>query len=204
VIAILDYGVGNLASIANMLRAAGAEAQITSRPEDVRSAERVILPGVGHFDHGMRMLNASGLRDEIERAAHVDRKPLLGICLGAQMLGRASAEGTEGGLGWLAMSCERLPEDRGVRVPHMGWNVVRVTHPHAIVAGIAADARFYFVHSYFLRCDEESDVIGTTEHGIEFACAVGRANIAGVQFHPEKSLRHGMALLQRFAAWNPS
>ncbi len=199
-IAILDYGVGNLASIANMLRAAGADAQVTSRAEDVRAASHVILPGVGHFDHGMRMLNASGLRDEIEHAAHVDRKPFLGICLGAQMLGRASAEGTEPGLGWLAMSCDRLPEDRGVRVPHMGWNQVRVARSHPIMDDMTPDARFYFVHSYFLRCDAESDVIGTSEHGIEFACVVGRANIAGVQFHPEKSLRHGMALLQRFAS----
>lgn len=203
-IAILDYGVGNLASIANMLRAAGADARITSRPDEVGAAERVILPGVGHFDHGMRKLQASGLREAIERAAHVDRKPFLGICLGAQMLGHASAEGSEPGLGWLAVSCERLPEDRGVRVPHMGWNQVRVTQPHPIVAGMTPDARFYFVHSFFLRCTAESDVIGTSEHGVSFACVIGRANIVGVQFHPEKSLRHGMALLQRFAAWNPT
>ena len=199
-IVVLDYGVGNLASIVNMLRSAGATVRSSSSAEDVRAAERLILPGVGHFDHGMRMLNRSGLRDALEESAFVQRKPVLGICLGAQMLGRASEEGTEPGLGWIEMSVRRLPEAPSVRVPHMGWNQLTLKQESPLFVGMANDARFYFVHSYFMACDDSASVVATTTHGVEFTCAVRCDNIAGVQFHPEKSLRHGLALLRNFAS----
>jgi glutamine amidotransferase len=199
-IVVLDYGVGNLASIVNMFRAAGATVRASSSAEDVRAAERLVLPGVGHFDHGMRMLNRSGLRDALEESAFVQRKPVLGICLGAQMLGRASEEGTESGLGWIDMSVRRLPEVSGVRIPHMGWNQLTLKQESSLFMGMSNEARFYFVHSFFMACDDPAAVVATTTHGVEFTCAVQRENIAGVQFHPEKSLRHGLALLRNFAS----
>lgn len=199
-ITVLDYGVGNLASIVNMLRVAGAAVRASASPDDVRDADRLILPGVGHFDHGMRLLNASGLREVLDEAVFVQRKPVLGICLGAQMLGRRSEEGIEAGLGWIDMDVRRLPEAPGIRVPHMGWNQASVRQESPLFAGMAADARFYFVHSFYMACDDDRSVVATTTHGSEFACAVRKDNIVGVQFHPEKSLRHGLALLRNFAA----
>lgn len=203
-IVIVDYGVGNLASIVNMLRAAGVEAQASAAAGDVRAAERLILPGVGHFDHGMRMLNASGLRDAIEAAALGNRRPVLGICLGAQMLGRSSEEGREAGLGWLDMTCRLLPSQPGVRVPHMGWNQVAHRVDAPLFLGEAPDARYYFVHSYYMECADPSDSAGTTTHGMEFTGVVQRGNVFGTQFHPEKSLRHGMNVLRNFAAYTPA
>ena len=203
-IVIVDYGAGNLASVQNMLRKAGGDALISGDPQQVLAAEKLILPGVGHFDHGMKRLNAAGLRSALDRYALELRRPLLGICLGAQMLGRGSEEGGEAGLGWLDMQCRRLPASPGLRVPHMGWNRIERRKPSPLLDGMAEDARYYFVHSYCMHCAAPADVLATAAHGVEFVCAVQRGNIFGTQFHPEKSLRHGLALMRAFVEMPPA
>jgi imidazole glycerol-phosphate synthase subunit HisH len=197
-IAVLDYGVGNLSSVANMLRKAGGDAYITRDPAEVLRADKLLLPGVGHFDYGMKMLNGSGLRDAIDQFALQLKRPVLGICLGAQILGRGSEEGDTPGLGWIDMVCRRLQVMPGIRVPHMGWNQIVCRKPSPLLDRMGEDARFYFVHSYRMSCGQPEDVLATAVHGIEFVCMVQRANIIGTQFHPEKSLRHGLALMRSF------
>jgi glutamine amidotransferase len=203
-IVIVDYGVGNLMSVNNMLRKAGAEVLITRDPAAVLDAGKLLLPGVGHFDHGMKMLNASGLREAIDRFALELHRPVLGICLGAQILGKGSEEGQAPGLGWIDMECRRLPASPGLRVPHMGWNRIAQKKPSPLLDGLSPDARYYFVHSYYMNCADPADVLATAVHGIEFTCAVQRGNIFGTQFHPEKSLRHGLALMHAFVDYQPS
>jgi glutamine amidotransferase len=198
VIAVLDYGVGNLASVCNMLRKAGGEPRVARSTAEVLESEKLLLPGVGHFDYGMKMLNASGLRDAVDRFALEFRRPVLGICLGAQILGHGSEEGDAPGLGWVDMACRKLPAMAGIRVPHMGWNQITRKKSSLLLDGMREDARYYFVHSYHMECADAEDVLATAVHGIEFTCAVQRGNIMGTQFHPEKSLRHGLALMQSF------
>jgi glutamine amidotransferase len=197
-IVIVDYGVGNLSSVSNMLRKAGGSVVVSHDPGQILAAEKLLLPGVGHFDYGMKMLNASGLREAIDRFALELRRPVLGICLGSQILGKGSEEGTAKGLGWIDMTCTRLPAMPGIRVPHMGWNRIKQTRRSALLERTEAEARFYFVHSYRMECASETDVLATAKHGVEFTCAVQSGNIMGTQFHPEKSLRHGLALMQSF------
>lgn len=201
---IANYGVGNLASVCNMLRKVGVEARVSDRPADILQAERVILPGVGHFDHGMKMLNESGLREALDEYALKMRRPILGICLGAQILGRGSEEGTTPGLGWLDMECIRFPTLPDMRVPHMGWSPVEIRKSSPLFRNAETDARYYFVHSYYMQCADAGDVVGVSEHGIEFTSAVQRANVLGVQFHPEKSLRHGLAVIRAFVEFTPN
>jgi imidazole glycerol-phosphate synthase subunit HisH len=199
-IAIVDYDIGNLAAVANMLHRVGAASEITADPERIAHAERIVLPGNGAFDACMRNLRASGLIPLLERRVLGDAVPLLGICVGAQMLGQGSEEGSEPGLGWLPMRTCRFPALPGLRVPHMGWNEVRAARPSdARLSGLESDARFYFVHSYHLASDNEADVLLWANYGIDFAAAVARDNIMGVQFHPEKSHRFGKQLLGNFA-----
>lgn len=200
---IANYGVGNLASVCNMLRKIGVEARVSEAPADILQANRVILPGVGHFDHGMKMLNESGLREALDEYVHIRRRPILGICLGAQILGRGSEEGDTPGLGWLDMVSKRFPAHPDFRVPHMGWSPVHMRSSSPLFKYSAVEARYYFVHSYYMQCANEDDVIGVSEHGMEFTSAVQRANVVGVQFHPEKSLRHGLAVMRAFAEFTP-
>lgn len=197
-IAVLDYGVGNLASVCNMLRKAGGDPRVARSATEVVGAEKLLIPGVGHFDYGMKMLNASGLRDAVDRFALELRRPVLGICLGAQILGKGSEEGDSPGLGWIDMVCRKLPAMPGIRVPHMGWNQIARKKSSPLLDQMGDDARFYFVHSYRMECAYVEDVLATASHGIEFTCAVQRGNIMGTQFHPEKSLRHGLALMRSF------
>lgn len=200
-IVIVDYDIGNLASVCNMLRKAGAEAVISRDENAILAADKLILPGVGHFDHGMKMLQGSGLRRALDKFALELRKPVLGICLGAQMLGRKSAEGELPGLGWIDMECRRFPDMEGLRVPHMGWARVESKQASMLFDHAGPDARYYFVHSYHMVCENPQNVIATCHYGIEFPCAVKRMNIFGVQFHPEKSLRHGLALMRAFTEY---
>lgn len=202
-IAIIDIGIGNLGAIRNMLRKVGAESRITSDPADIRAAEKLILPGIGAFDHGMQALADSGLADPLNDQVLERRKPVLGICLGAQMLGRRSEEGQLPGLGWIDMDVIRFPRTPGLKVPHMGWNIVTPgssgNEVHPLFAGGVDQPRFYFVHSYYMSCDRLEGIAGTCDYGQPFAAAVARNNIWGVQFHPEKSHRFGAALLRNFA-----
>ncbi len=199
-IAIVDYDIGNLAAIANMLQRLGHACEITANAERVEQADRIILPGNGAFDACVSSLRASGLMTVLERKVLEQRVPLLGICVGAQMLGMGSEEGREPGLGWLAMRVRRFPIRADLRVPHMGWNEVTPAQPlHALSSGIEKGARFYFVHSYFMEPQDPADVLLWADYGVRFAAGVARANIAGVQFHPEKSHRFGKKMLQAFA-----
>ncbi len=203
-IAIVDYEIGNLAAIANMLHRLGAACEITADPEKISQADKLILPGNGAFDACMQGLRATGLIPLLTEKVLVEKVPLLGICVGAQMLGHGSEEGREAGLGWMNIHVKRFPDLPGLRVPYMGWGDVRKTHiEHPLTQGISDDARFYFVHSYYLAPANPDDVLLSAQHGIEFAAAVGRANIAGVQFHPEKSHRFGKQLLGQFAGGRP-
>lgn len=203
-IVIVDYGVGNLLSVQNMIRKVGGAAEISGDPGRIREAEKVILPGVGHFDYGMKMIRESKLREPLDRFALEERRPLLGLCLGAQMLGLSSEEGTEPGLGWIRMTCHRIPDAPGVRVPHMGWNELILRRSSPLTQALAPDARFYFVHSYCMTCEDPTDAVADTVHGIQFTSVVQRGNVFGTQFHPEKSLRHGMALMQAFVEMSSS
>lgn len=200
-ITIVDYRMGNLASIANMLRKAGHDAIITSDPAQVAEATRLILPGVGAWDHGIAHLEELGLVEPLR--ARVDAGiPLLGICLGMELLFEASEEGQRAGLGWIRGRCVRFrfdDRDARLKVPHMGWNVVRPTRTDTLFADMADDAAYYFVHSYHVLCDEPADALGHTTHGHEFVSAVQRGNVFGTQFHPEKSHKHGMRVLASFA-----
>ena len=199
-IIVIDYGAANLGSMRNMLKRIGVDAMVTSDVATIEGADKIILPGVGSFDQGVEALAKSGLIDPLRRKVLEDRIPILGVCLGAQLLGLGSEEGTKSGLGIVAMTCQRLPSDlsSGIRVPHMGWNYVKLKRKNALLAGLGGDARFYFVHSYYMVCDDESDVLTTTKYGIEFASMICQGNIYGAQFHPEKSHRFGLKLLQNF------
>lgn len=201
-IAIIDYGMGNLASIQNMLKHIGVGAAITNDPEEIRSAGKLILPGVGAFDSGMRNIAELGLREVLDERVVGDRVPVLGICLGMQLLSRRSEEGSAQGLGWIDADTAKFKFDgqsNNLKVPHMGWNLVDVRKQSRLFADMHEEPRFYFVHSYHLVCDDDRDVLGTTHHGYDFASAVEKDNICGVQFHPEKSHKFGMKLLANFA-----
>jgi glutamine amidotransferase len=201
-VTLVDYGVGNLASLDNMLDFLGAEVVRASTVKEIQAAEKLILPGVGAFDRAMSGLAASGLLKALDEAV-LDRKlPILGVCLGMQLLGLSSEEGQMPGLGWLQAKSKRLapkPES-GLKVPNNGWQTVYATKPTALISSDAGAERFYFNHSFHMVCDEQSDVAATIEFDGAKVCSVARDNIYGVQFHPEKSHRYGMRLLSAFAA----
>jgi imidazole glycerol-phosphate synthase subunit HisH len=201
-IVIVDYGMGNLGSIANMLKKIGAPAVISSDPEIIEQADKLILPGVGAFDYGMRNLNERGLIPVLNEQVLAHKKPVLGLCLGMQLLTKHSEEGGLPGLGWLDAETVRFKFDVAnavLKIPHMGWNSVQVGQPHFLFANAGTEPRFYFVHSYHVVCADERAVIGKTQYGYDFASVVAKDNIAGVQFHPEKSHAFGMNLLKNFA-----
>lgn len=198
-ILIVDYGMGNLGSVQNMLHRVGARASISGSVDEVRKAEKIILPGVGSFDKAMQAIAASGLRDALDEKALGQKVPLLGICLGMQLLLDSSEEGTEPGLGWIPGSARRFPRESGLKVPHMGWNEVHATRQDALTEGLDDEARFYFVHSYHVRtADPQASLLKTT-YGVEFDAGIRSGNIWGMQFHPEKSHRFGKQLLKNFA-----
>lgn len=198
-ITIIDYGMGNLGSVVNMLRRVEVECEVTGDPTRIASASRILLPGVGAFDAAMERINSAGIRTVLEDKALRQRVPVLGICLGMQLLTRGSEEGTRPGLGWIPAETRRLPGDLGIKIPHMGWNVAERTRPCPLTEGLDGEIRFYFVHSYCVQTDEPHDTVLRTSYGVDFASAVQRDNIMGAQFHPEKSHRFGMQLLRNFA-----
>lgn len=202
-ITIVDYGAGNIKSIRNMLKKIGVESVISNIPEEIRSAEKIILPGVGHFDYGMSNLEQSGLIEVLKETIISDKKPLLGICLGAQLLGNCSEEGVKKGLGWIDMDVVKFDVNKieaQFKVPHMGWNEIQVHKPSKLLNNLETDSRFYFVHSYHMKTNHSKDILTTTHYGYDFVSAVNRGNIYGVQFHPEKSHKYGLQLLTNFSA----
>ncbi len=197
---IIDYGVGNVGSVLNMLRKVGARARVSGATADIEAADKLILPGVGHFGHGMSKLAESGLIPVLEEQVLSRAKPILGICLGMQMMTRGSEESDIPGLGWVDAFTHRFPEAPGLRVPHMGWDVVHPnTNAHLFDHDAAEAERFYFVHSYYVRAADTAHVAANCLYGVEFAAAFEIDNLFGVQFHPEKSHLFGMGLLRRFA-----
>lgn len=197
-ISIIDYGLGNLASIQNMLRVIGEKSVITGDYDVIMESDGIILPGVGTFDVGMGKLSETGLVDVIKRYAEYN-KPVLGICLGMQLLGRRSEEGKHEGLGLIPFECIHFKlDDTDLKVPHMGWDVVGIKQDHDLVRGFNCTQRYYFVHSYHAVCDNEENVLMTCNYGYSFAAAVANNNVMGVQFHPEKSHDYGLNLLRNY------
>jgi imidazole glycerol-phosphate synthase subunit HisH len=198
-ITIIDYGVGNVNSIQNMLRKLGAESEVTNDPEKIRDSKKIILPGVGAYDTAMHRLNELGLVDEIIGRVK-GGVPLLGICLGAQLLLNGSEEGKLPGLGVIRGMCKKFKQEdvAPLRVPHMGWSEVALRYDHPLTRFDLPFPRFYFVHSYYMQCEQPEQVLATARYGVSFASAIHRDNIYGVQFHPEKSHKFGERLLSNF------
>ncbi len=198
-VGIINYGLGNLGSIQNMLKVIGEKSIISESIAELEKCDRYILPGVGAFDAGMSKLNKSGLVDFIKRQVLEEKKPILGICLGMQMLGRKSEEGTLPGLGLIPFDNVRFQLDNtDLKVPHMGWDIVEFKQDNSLLRGLEGTQRYYFVHSYHARCDFLENVLMTCDYGYEFAASVVQDKIMGVQFHPEKSHDFGMALLRNY------
>jgi glutamine amidotransferase len=199
-VSIVGYGIGNTGSICNMFRKLRIEAEVVASEKSVLSAKRLILPGIGAFDACVRALDSSGLRASVLEFAATQR-PLLGICVGMQMLTLASEEGNMPGLGLIRAHTARFADADGLRIPHMGWNTIKWTiADHPLARGLSADCRFYFVHSYRVICESPANSLAACAYGGDFSAAIVSGNVAGVQFHPEKSHRFGLQLLSNFAA----
>ena len=196
-IAIIDYGTGNLASIKNMFSYIGITSVITNQRDVIKKASKIVLPGVGTFDRGIENLKALDLIDILEEQVVNYGKPFLGICLGMQLLGLGSEEGDKKGLGWIKMYAKKFPQG-DKKVPHMGWNTISEYSANALVT--EANQKFYFVHSFYVETEEPEETILKTSYGVDFASGVAFKNIFGVQFHPEKSHKYGMSLLSKFGS----
>ena len=215
-VAVVDYGMGNLRSVSTAVQAAaegsGWQVVVTSRPEEVRAAQRIVLPGQGAMPDCMRELRESGLQESVLEAAA--SKPMFGICVGMQMLLDHSAEGDVAGLGLIPgevlkfdLAGRTQPDGSRYKVPQMGWNRVRQARhggsAHPVWSGVPDNSYFYFVHSFYARPNDPAHVAGETDYGLPFAAAIARDNIFATQFHPEKSAEHGLALFRNFLYWNP-
>src|SRR5450432_71472 len=200
-IAIIDYGVGNLASIKNMVKKAGFESVIASDAHAIEKADKIILPGIGAFDHCMQRFNDSGLRPLVEKKVKEEKIPMLGICVGLQMLMESSEEGTEAGLGWIKGRTIKFKKEKlgDLKIPHTGWTDVQIIKETHLTKDLGDQPRFYFVHSYYVQAENKTDEMLTAFYGYEFTAAVSRENIYGAQFHPEKSHRYGMKILENFS-----
>jgi glutamine amidotransferase len=201
-IAVVDYRAGNAPSVLYALEHLGLPAQLVSRADEVATAERLILPGVGAARATIESLREQGLVDALTERVHGGGVPFLGICIGLQVLFDHSEEGDTDGLGWVPGRVRRFP-DTG-RVPQIGWNRVRFTRPHPLTTGLPTDGHFYFVNSYYCVPDDPEHALGITDYTVEFCSVVARANIAATQFHAEKSGPLGLELLRAFATWEPS
>jgi imidazole glycerol-phosphate synthase subunit HisH len=201
-IAIVNYGLGNVRAFVNVYERLHLSVLVAETPNDLKAASRLILPGVGAFDHAMGKLNNSGMLHAIEKLVLDQQMPILGVCVGMQMLARSSDEGKLPGLGWIEGRVRKF-DIRGlsgkVQLPHMGWNTIQAREDNRLLGAFNHSSRFYFLHSYYFECHDERDSIAKTEYGIRFSSAVNIRNIYGVQFHPEKSHDWGIQLLKKFA-----
>ncbi|NQU32403.1 MAG: imidazole glycerol phosphate synthase subunit HisH [Bacteroidetes bacterium] len=201
-ITIIDYGLGNIRAFANVYERLNIQTKIAHSATDLCDATKIILPGVGSFDHAMTLLNNSGMRDELDRQVLVNKVPVIGICLGMQIMGKSSEEGKSPGLGWINGQVKLFDPETipfVTRTPHMGWNLINPLKDSKILAGLPVHSRFYFLHSYYFACENDDTILTTTEYGITFASSINRENIYGIQCHPEKSHSNGVQLLENFA-----
>lgn len=200
---IVDYGLGNIGAFANTYKRMDLPVRVARTAAELSQAERIILPGVGSFDHAMDLLDASGMRDTLEDLVLNQKRPVVGVCVGMQILAESSEEGTRRGLGWVPGVVRHFrskPGNADLPMPHMGWNDVRPKAGEALFSGLEQSARFYFLHSFFFECDQPEHVAATASYGVDFGCAVRRDHIHGVQFHPEKSHHFGSNLLKNFVS----
>jgi glutamine amidotransferase len=198
---IIDYGMGNLHSVLKALKRVGVEAMVSSSEKDIENAEKLILPGVGHFKNGMDALKRTGLDKLLHKKVISDKTPILGICLGMQLFTKFSEEGNTEGLGWIDAQTKKFTfqeANKNLKIPHMGWNNIAVQGNNRIFNGIHPDDSFYFVHSYFVQCNRPADILSTTVYGAEFVSSLQNGNITGMQFHPEKSHQPGLKILNNF------
>lgn len=201
-IAIVHYGLGNVHAFENIYKRLGIPTVLATTPEHLTQADRIILPGVGAFDWAMERLNGSGMRETLDHFVLSEGRPALGVCVGMQMMARRSDEGVAEGLGWIDGEVRKFDVSEFVartHLPHMGWNDVRARQANGLFRGLGTDARFYFLHSYYLAPGSQADVLADTDYNGLFASGVGTGNIFGVQFHPEKSHQWGISLLKNFA-----
>jgi len=201
-IGIINYGSGNIQAIGNIYERLNIPFVVATVPADLEAVERVVLPGVGAFDQAMNELDKSGMRQALERAVISERKPILGICVGMQLLAKSSEEGRVPGLGWIdgvVKKFDRQSVGHATYLPHMGWNTVKPIKDHSLFANVDLSAGYYFLHNYYFSCERVEDALAETDYGVRFVSAVSRDNIHGVQFHPEKSHQSGIQLLKNFA-----
>jgi imidazole glycerol-phosphate synthase subunit HisH len=201
-IAIIDYGLGNIRAFANIYKKLDVPFRIAHSTGDLQDISKIVLPGVGAFDYAMGQLEASGMRPKLDELVLEEKVPVVGICVGMQMLAKSSDEGALPGLGWIDASVKKFDEKSihyATHLPHMGWNDIVPVKENPILKGLEKDAKFYFLHSYYFHCNEPDNAIAVTDYGINFSCAVNKENIYGVQFHPEKSHHYGIQLLKNFA-----
>lgn len=201
-ITIIDYGLGNVLAFVNVFKRLNIPVAVAKSSDDLANATKLILPGVGSFDHAMQQLDQSGMRQSVEQLVLRQGMPVLGICVGMQMLAARSDEGVLPGLGWIAGRVKKFDVATmppGTCLPHMGWNDVKPLADGGLFKGMELDARFYFLHSYYFECQQQEDVLAVTDYGGPFSCAVRKDNVYGVQFHPEKSHHFGSQLLKNFA-----
>lgn len=199
-ISIINYGLGNLGSIQNMLKKIGYESSIINSPDELEGATKIILPGVGAFDSGMEHLNKGGWIEKLSQKVLVEKTPTLGICLGMQLMCRGSEEGSLPGLNWVEADVKRFKfNDPKLKVPHIGWNFVFEEKSSKLFLNSDPEKRFYFVHSFYVAADREEDILLKSKYGIEFTSAFEKDNIVGMQFHPEKSHKFGLSILKNFA-----
>jgi glutamine amidotransferase len=201
-ITIIDYGVGNIKAFQNIYKTLGKEVCIAKNAIDLKNATKLILPGVGHFDYAMNKFNNSGMVDIVSELVQKNKIPILGICVGMQMLANLSEEGLLPGLGWIDAVVKKLDSSllqQTTRLPHMGWNDINIVNKNPLFYNVKSSPKYYFLHSYYFDCKDKSNVIATSNYGKTFACAVNYNNIFGVQFHPEKSHLYGIKLLENFS-----
>jgi imidazole glycerol-phosphate synthase subunit HisH len=201
-ITIIDYGVGNIYAFQNVYKRLNIPTKIAKTPQDLEGAQKLILPGVGHFDYAMSQLNNSGMREKLDDLVLNQKIPVIGICVGMQMMGNKSDEGNLQGLKWIDADIKKFDEStilQRTKLPHMGWNDVKPVPNHPLFVGLEDDAIFYFLHSFYFQCNSISDSIAISDYGINFTSAANHNNVYGIQFHPEKSHHYGEQLLHNFA-----
>ena len=201
-ITIIDYGVGNINAFVNVYKRVNVPVKIAKTAAELEGAQKLILPGVGHFDYAMSELIKSGMREKLDELVMIQKAPIIGICVGMQMMGNRSDEGTSEGLKWIDADILKFDESlilQRTKLPHMGWNDVSPTAGHPLFEGLEQEAIFYFLHSYYFKCNNAVDTIAISDYGIPFTSAVNADNVYGIQFHPEKSHKYGETLLHNFA-----